>query len=175
MRATKTKVEGAWVIEPKVFRDDRGFFSETWNQGEFETQLGIPTRFVQMNHSRSKSNVLRGLHYQAEHPQAKLVWVTYGYVLDVFVDLRKQSPTFGQWDSVVLGGQTRLYVPQGCAHGFIVKSYEADFHYLVDDYRFPQYERTLAWNDPDLNIDWGTTNPILSDKDKQGHLFKELL
>jgi len=163
----QTKVEGAWIIEPKKFEDERGFFSETWNQGDYADLIGEPTRFIQMNHSRSKLDVLRGLHYQSVYAQAKLVWVTYGNVLDVFVDLRKESPTFGVWDSVELSGQTRIYIPQGGAHGFLVKSYEADFHYLVDDYRFPQYERTLMWNDPDLNIQWGISNPILSEKDKQ--------
>jgi dTDP-4-dehydrorhamnose 3,5-epimerase len=175
MKFRKTKVEGAWVIEPKVFRDNRGFFYEAWNQEDYKDLIGIDTKFVQMNHSKSKMDVLRGLHYQSEHPQAKLVWVTYGYVLDVFVDLRKDSPTFGKWDSVVLGGETRLFVPEGCAHGFVVKSREADFHYLVSDYRYPEYERTLMWNDPDLNIEWDTINPILSEKDKQGHYFKDLL
>ena len=173
MKFTKTKVEGAYVIEPKVFRDERGFFSETWNQEEFANKISTATRFVQMNHSKSKYNVLRGLHYQYINAQAKLVWCTNGYVLDVFVDLRKESSTFGKWDAIVLGGQTRIYIPGGCAHGFLVKSPEADFHYLVDDYRFPKYERTLMWNDPDLGIDWDVTDPILSEKDKQGHSFKE--
>lgn len=176
MKFTKTKIKEAWIIEPKVFRDYRGFFSETWNQNDFSELIGIDTKFVQMNHSKSKINVLRGLHYQCNNPQAKLVWCTSGYVLDVFVDLRKDSSTFGKWDSVVIGGQTRLYVPKGCAHGFLVKSPEADFHYLVDEYRFPEYERTLMWNDPDLNIDWDVVDqPILSDKDKQGHSFKDYL
>jgi dTDP-4-dehydrorhamnose 3,5-epimerase len=173
MKFIETKIEGAWIIEPKVFRDERGSFSVTWNQGDFKTGIQTDTRFVQMNHSKSKHNVLRGLHYQCSNPQAKLVWVTSGYVLDVFVDLRKGSPTFGKWDSVVLGGNTRAFIPAGCAHGFIVKSHEADFHYLVDDYRFPEYERTLMWNDPDLGIEWDTEDPILSEKDKQGHLFKD--
>jgi dTDP-4-dehydrorhamnose 3,5-epimerase len=133
--------------------------------------------FVQMNQSKSKQNVLRGLHYQIEFPQAKLVWVTSGIVLDVFVDLRKDSPTFGQWDSYALNDNSLVYIPAGCAHGFYVKSDKATFNYLVSDFRYPEYERTLLWNDPDLNIDWSDGNlpvyPILSDKDKQGHYFKD--
>jgi dTDP-4-dehydrorhamnose 3,5-epimerase len=170
----KTRVEGAWVIEPKVFKDERGFFSETWNQRDFKELVGIDHNFVQMNHSRSKKDVLRGLHYQIEHPQAKLIWVTKGEVRDAFVDLRKDSPTFGQWDVVNVSGQTRVYVPAGCAHGFVVLSEEADFHYLVSDYRYPEHERSLKWNDPDLNIDWRIFWPIISEKDEKGHYFKDL-
>lgn len=176
MKFTKTKIEDAWIIEPKVFEDERGSFCEKWNSGDFEEVLGVSTRFVQMNQSRSKENVLRGLHYQCIHPQAKLVWVNSGIILDVFVDLRKNSPTFGKWDSYqfdVLNRNNLLYIPAGCAHGFLVKSREASFNYLVDDFRFPEYERTLMWNDPDLNIQWGITDPILSEKDKQGHLLKD--
>lgn len=183
MKFTKTKIEGAWIIEPKVFEDDRGSFSEMWNSNDFSELLGIHHDFVQMNKSKSNENVLRGLHYQIEHPQAKLVWVNSGIILDVFVDLRKNSPTFGMWDSYkfdVLNRGTLLYIPAGCAHGFMVKSIEGGFNYLVSDYRYPEYERTLMWNDPDLKIDWqlgqfgiGDRVPILSDKDKNGHLFKD--
>lgn len=176
MKFTKTKVEGAWIIEPKVFEDERGSFCEKWNSGDFSDLLGIHHDFVQMNQSRSKENVLRGLHYQYINPQAKLVWVNSGIILDVFVDLRKNSPTFGKWDSYqfdVLNRNNLLYIPAGFAHGFLVKSREASFNYLVSDFRYPEYERTLMWNDPDLNIDWGVVDPILSDKDKQGHLFKD--
>jgi len=175
----KTKVEGAWVIEPKVFEDDRGSFSETWNLQDFSTVLGVDTKFVQMNRSVSNRNVLRGLHYQSEHPQAKLVWVSSGSVLDVFVDLRKDSPTFGQWDSQPLTGNTLIYIPEGCAHGFYTKSDTAVFQYLVSDFRYPEYEKTLMWNDPDLSIDWRGSRlpfyPILSNKDEQGHSFANLL
>jgi len=176
---TKTKVEGAWIIEPKVFEDGRGSFSETWNLEDFSDLIGVDTKFVQMNRSVSKLNVLRGLHYQSEHPQAKLVWVSSGTVLDVFVDLRKDSPTFGQWDSQTLAGNTLIYIPEGCAHGFYTRSERAVFQYLVSDFRFPEYERTLMWNDPDLSIDWGSSKqpvyPILSEKDKHGHYFKNLI
>jgi dTDP-4-dehydrorhamnose 3,5-epimerase len=175
MIVKETKVKGAWVIEPKVYEDDRGSFSETWNLQDFSTVLGIDTKFVQMNRSVSKQNVLRGLHYQSEHPQAKLVWVSSGTVLDVFVDLRKDSPTFGQWDSQLLRGDTLIYVPEGCAHGFHVKSEKAVFQYLVSDFRYPEYEKTLMWNDPDLNISWDVPYPVLSEKDKQGHYFKDLV
>ena len=173
MKFTKTKVDGAWIIDPKVFEDERGSFCEKWNSGDYSDLLGIHHDFVQMNQSISNQNVLRGLHYQSEHPQAKLVWVTEGSVLDVFVDLRKDSPTFGQWDSYTLIDNTLIYVPTGCAHGFYVKSKKATFNYLVSDFRYPEYERTLMWDDPDLNINWGVHYPKLSDKDKQGHLFKD--
>jgi dTDP-4-dehydrorhamnose 3,5-epimerase len=127
-----------------------------------------------MNQSISKCNVLRGLHYQSSNPQAKLVSVSSGTVLDVFVDLRKDSPTFGQWDSYVLFDNDLIYIPEDFAHGFVTLTEEATFNYLVSDFRYPQYERTLMWNDPDLNIQWCVTNPILSDKDKQGHYFRDL-
>lgn len=173
MTFKQTKIEGAWVIEPKIFTDNRGMFCETWNSGDFSDLLGIHHEFVQMNHSRSNKNVLRGLHYQTEYPQAKLVWVNWGVVLDVFVDLRWDSLTFGQWDSVELNGLTRLYIPAGCAHGFVVKSDVADFNYLVSDFRYPEHEKTLIWNDKELDIDWGIDNPILSVKDQKGLTFKE--
>jgi dTDP-4-dehydrorhamnose 3,5-epimerase len=181
MKFTKTKIEGAWIIEPKVFEDERGSFCEKWNYNDFSDLIGVDHGFAQMNQSKSKENVLRGLHYQSEHPQAKLVWTTTGIILDVFVDLRKDSPTYGKWDSYRFGIKNRnhlLYVPAGCAHGFMVQSSEGHFNYLVSDYRYPEYERTLMWNDPYLNIDWNLQKPnktirvpILSDKDKQGHYF----
>ena len=177
MKFKKTKIEGAWVIEPKIFEDERGSFCETWNSGDFSDLLGIHHDFVQMNQSKSKLNVLRGLHYQIEFPQAKLVWVTRGTVLDVFVDLRKDSPTFGQWDSYLLKDGSLVYIPEGCAHGFYVRSDEATFNYLVSDFRYTEHERTLLWNDPDLNINWSGSKlpfyPILSEKDKQGKTFKD--
>jgi dTDP-4-dehydrorhamnose 3,5-epimerase len=173
MTLIESKLKGAWIIKPKTFADDRGSFCEKWNSGDFIEKMGVATRFVQMNQSVSKKNVLRGLHYQYIYPQAKLVWVSSGSVLDVFVDLRKNSPTFGQWDSYELTGNDLIYIPEDFAHGFVVTSEEATFSYLVSDFRFPQYERTLMWNDPDLNINWGVTDPILSEKDKQGHLLKD--
>jgi len=172
----KTKVEGAWVIEPKIYEDGRGSFYEAWNKEDYKTQLGIEHDFIQMNVSVSHENVLRGLHYQVEpHAQAKLVWVTSGIALDVFVDLRKDSPTYGQWDKVQLSPNgKRLYVPKGCAHGFVSKWKDTVFNYLVSDEWVPQAERTLLWNDPDLNIQWDVSDPLLSNKDKQGHSFKDL-
>jgi dTDP-4-dehydrorhamnose 3,5-epimerase len=174
MTFKETKVKGAYIIEPKVYEDDRGSFCETWNLKDFTDLIGVNTKFVQMNQSSSKMNVLRGLHYQSEHPQAKLVWVGAGIVMDVFVDLRKDSETYGQWDSHVLMGNSLIYISEGCAHGFYTRSDTAQFNYLVSDYRYPEYERTLMWNDPDLNIEWRSSYPILSEKDKQGHLFKDL-
>jgi dTDP-4-dehydrorhamnose 3,5-epimerase len=173
MTLKETKVKGAWIIEPDIFCDKRGSFCETWNTKVFKEQIGVDTKFVQMNQSKSVQNVLRGLHYQSEHPQAKLVSVGSGIVLDVFVDLRKDSETYGQWDSHLLTGDTLVYVPEGCAHGFYVRSENATFNYLVSDYRYLEFERTLMWNDPDLNIIWNTSHPIVSDKDKLGHTFKD--
>jgi dTDP-4-dehydrorhamnose 3,5-epimerase len=175
MTFIESKLKGAWVIKPNMFEDERGSFCETWNAEDFDIVLGINTRFVQMNQSKSKQNVLRGLHYQSEHPQAKLVWVSSGIVLDVFVDLRKDSPTFGQWDSHTLSGNDLIYIPERFAHGFHVKSETAVFQYLVSDFWFPEYEKTLLWNDPDLAIDWNVNYPILSNKDKLGHSFADLI
>jgi len=177
MKFTKTKVEGAWIIEPKIFEDERGFFYEAWNHEDYKSLLGIDHNFIQMNVSVSNYNVLRGLHYQIEpHAQAKLVWVTAGIALDVFVDLRKDSPTYGQWDKVQLSPNgKRVYIPKGCAHGFLSKWKGTVFNYLVSDEWEPKAERTLLWNDPDLNISWEVTDPALSEKDKQGHLFKDLI
>jgi dTDP-4-dehydrorhamnose 3,5-epimerase len=173
MKFEETNIKGAYVIHPEVYSDERGTFCETWNLAKFSKEVNIPTKFVQMNTSRSKQNVLRGLHYQIHNPQAKLVWVGSGRVLDVFVDLRKNSETFGRWDSRVLLENTLIYIPEGCAHGFHVRSENATFHYLVSDFRYPEFERTLIWNDPDLNIDWNVNYPILSDKDKLGQTFKD--
>jgi dTDP-4-dehydrorhamnose 3,5-epimerase len=177
MKFKKTKVAGAWIIEPKVFEDERGSFCETWNSGDFSDILGIHHDFVQMNQSKSKKDVLRGLHYQIEFPQAKLVWVASGSVLDVFVDLREKSPTFCQSDSYLLTGNSLVYIPEGCAHGFYVRSEEATFNYLVSDFRYPEHEKTLMWNDPFLNIDWSGSKlpvyPILSEKDNNGLSFAD--
>jgi dTDP-4-dehydrorhamnose 3,5-epimerase len=184
MTFVETKVKGAFIIKPKIFDDERGSFHEKWNFAVYNEKLGIDHGFAQMNQSKSKENVLRGLHYQSEHPQAKLVWVTCGIILDVFVDIRKDSPTYGKWDSHMFSIGNRndvLYVPAGCAHGFMVQSAEGHFNYLVSDYRYPEFERTLLWNDPYLKIDWQLQKPnmeirkpILSDKDKKGHLFRDL-
>jgi dTDP-4-dehydrorhamnose 3,5-epimerase len=176
MTFIETKVKGAWIIEPNVYEDDRGSFCETWNEFDFKTVLGIDHNFVQMNVSVSHENVLRGLHYQIEpYAQAKLVWVSNGIALDVFVDLRKDSPTYGQWDKVQLSSNgKRLYIPKGCAHGFVSKWKDTAFNYLVSDDWEPDAERTLIWNDLDLAIDWEIKDPFLSEKDKKGHTWKEL-
>ena len=177
MQLIPTKVEGAFRLLPKVFGDDRGFFLESWNKKTF-ADIGIEADFVQDNHSRSQRNVLRGLHYQIENPQGKLVWVTQGCVYDVFVDLRKASPTFGQWDGHLLSAenQERLWVPPGLAHGFLVMSDTADFQYKCTEYYTPAQERTLLWNDPELGIVWPLPdgeNPILSAKDLVGKPLRE--
>lgn len=172
----QTKIKGAWVIEPKVFEDERGLFYEAWNHEDYKSLLGIEHNFIQMNVSVSNYNVLRGLHYQVEpYSQAKLVWVTSGIALDVFVDLRKDSPTYGQWDKVQLSPNgKRIYIPKGCAHGVLSKWKGTVFNYLISDEWVPEAERTLMWNDPDLDIQWEVVDPTLSEKDERGHYFKDL-
>lgn len=177
MQAIPTKIEGALRLVPKVFGDDRGFFLESWNRKTF-AEIGIDVEFVQDNHSRSQKNVLRGLHYQMENPQGKLVWVTQGSVFDVFVDLRKSSPTFGAWDGHILSEENkeRLWVPPGLAHGFLVLSDIADFQYKCTEYYTPAKERTIQWDDPEIGIDWPLTEgelPKLSAKDLAGKAFRE--
>jgi len=178
MKKIPTKIHDAWLLKPKVFGDVRGFFLESWNRDTFR-ESGLDLDFVQDNHSRSSKHVLRGLHYQAgSAAQGKLVWVTSGTVFDVLVDLRRSSPTFGVWDGYVLNTEThdRLYVPSGCAHGFLVMSEVADFHYKVTSPYDPASERTLRWNDPSLEIDWPLEigiDPVLSEKDKSGALFAD--
>jgi len=176
MKVHTTYISDVLILEPKVFGDDRGFFLESWNQKNLREQAGIDEFFVQDNHSKSSKGILRGLHYQLEQPQGKLVRVATGRVLDVVVDIRKSSPTFGQHFSIELNDQNhlQLWVPSGMAHGFVVLSDTADFMYKTTDYYAPQYERSILWNDIDLNIDWhldGIT-PSLSDKDKEGVSFK---
>ena len=175
MRVIETPLADALVLEPKVFADDRGFFLESYNEKMF-AQLGIGEKFVQDNHSHSKRGVLRGLHYQVDKPQGKLVRVVSGEVLDVFVDLRRSSPSFGRSHGVRLSGENRLlaWIPKGFAHGFYVLSEGAHVLYKSTDFYFPQGERTILWNDPDLKIDWGISGePLLSEKDKQGKFFRE--
>jgi dTDP-4-dehydrorhamnose 3,5-epimerase len=173
-----TKIHGAWLLKPKVFGDARGFFMETWNRQTFE-EAGLDVDFVQDNHSRSSKHVLRGLHYQAgDTAQGKLVWVTSGTVFDVLVDLRQSSPSYGTWDGYVLNTEThdRLWVPPGCAHGFLVLSDIADFHYKVSAPYRPDTERSLRWNDPDLAIDWPIEigiGPIVSAKDAAAASFAD--
>jgi dTDP-4-dehydrorhamnose 3,5-epimerase len=174
MKIVETPLPGALILEPKVFEDDRGFFLESYNQ-KVLAGLGISDPFVQDNHSYSRQGVLRGLHYQVRKAQAKLVRVVSGEVLDVFVDLRRSSPSFGRWHSVRLSGQNRLqaWIPSGFAHGFYVVSSDAHVLYKSTGFYSAEDERTIIWNDPDLNVDWGAKNePILSEKDKRGVSFK---
>ncbi|MBJ7265751.1 dTDP-4-dehydrorhamnose 3,5-epimerase [Idiomarina abyssalis] len=172
MKVIETKIPDVKIIEPKVFGDERGFFMETWNEKAF-CEAGIDTKFVQDNHSRSVKNTLRGLHYQIKQPQGKLVRVTRGEVFDVAVDLRQNSPTFGQWVGEYLSEENNrmLWVPPGFAHGFLVVSDTADFQYKCTDFYSPEYERTINWDDPSLSIEWGVTDKqqlLLSEKDRQG-------
>lgn len=171
MKATAKKISDVFVLEPNVFGDDRGFFFESFNQRLFNEATHSDYQFVQDNHSRSSQNVLRGLHYQIKQAQGKLVRVVHGEVLDVAVDIRKDSPTFGQWvgENLSADNKKMLWVPPGFAHGFVVLSEMAEFLYKTTDYYAPEYERCIAWNDEQLNIDWQIqTEPLLSEKDKQG-------
>jgi len=171
MKATQTTLAGVLLLEPSVFTDSRGFFLESYNK-QTMAKLGIVDEFVQDNHSFSRRNVLRGLHYQIRHAQGKLVRAVSGEIFDVAVDLRRSSPTFGRWLGETLSADNKhmLWIPPGFAHGFLVISDDADVFYKSTDYYDPPSERTLAWNDSDLNIDWqlGAAAPILSEKDKQG-------
>ena len=171
-----TGIPGLWLYAPKVFQDERGFFTESYNQATFEAQ-GLKHQFIQDNHALSRSQgVLRGLHFQLPpRAQTKLVRVTHGEVLDVVVDLRKGSPTFGQWKSFVLSGENflQLLVPKGFAHGYLTRTPIVEFLYKVDDYYAPDQDRGIIWNDPDLGIDWGVDDPILSAKDARLGRFKD--
>jgi len=175
MQVIATAIPEVLIIEPKVFRDDRGFFYESFNQRQFQTQTGLSVEFVQDNHSHSRQFVLRGLHYQIEQGQGKLVRVVAGTIFDVAVDLRRSSATFGQWVGVELSAENyrQLWIPVGFAHGFVVRSVMADVLYKTTNYYAQPYDRCIRWDDPDLNIDWGlTTAPILSAKDQQGQSFQ---
>jgi len=167
MIVTPTAIPDVLLIEPKVFGDERGFFFESFNQRAWESATGLQTRFVQDNHSRSVRGVLRGLHFQVRQPQGKLVRCVVGEVFDVAVDIRKDSPTFGQWVGVTLSAENKkqLWVPAGLAHGFQVTSSSADFLYKTTDYYAPEHERSIIWNDPSLNIQWPVPEPSLSSKD----------
>ena len=178
MKIVDTAIADVKIIEPAVFGDERGFFFESFNQAKFNQAVGYDVAFVQDNHSRSAKGVLRGLHYQLPpHPQGKLVRCVVGEVFDVAVDIRKSSPTFGQWEAVELSGDNKrqLWVPPGLAHGFVVYSETAEFLYKTTDYYAPAHERCIAWNDPDLAIDWnlGDIVPQLSAKDQQGVAFAQ--
>ncbi|MFE8148792.1 dTDP-4-dehydrorhamnose 3,5-epimerase [Brenneria goodwinii] len=176
MQIIDTEVHDAKIIQPKVFGDARGFFLETFEKKRYQQMLNIDLDFVQDNHSRSSKGVLRGLHFQRTNPQGKLVRVVRGEVFDVAVDIRPDSPTYGKWQGVILSeeNKTQFWLPPGLAHGFIVLSDIADFEYKCTDYYNPQDEGCLLWSDPDIGIEWPRVDPLLSEKDKQGKLFKEL-
>lgn len=176
MQASPLAIPEVVLLEPKVFGDDRGFFFESFNQKAFEEAIGRPVNFVQDNHSRSAKNVLRGLHYQIRNAQGKLVRVTEGEVFDVAVDVRKSSPTFGQWVGAILSAENKkqLWVPEGFAHGFVVLSESADFLYKTTDYYAPEHERAIIWNDPQIAIAWPEgIKPILSGKDQQAPTLEQ--
>jgi dTDP-4-dehydrorhamnose 3,5-epimerase len=171
-----TAIPDVLIIEPKVFGDERGFFFESFNRRQFAELIGRNVDFVQDNHSRSAKNVLRGLHYQIQQPQGKLVRVVQGAVFDVAVDMRRSSPTFGQYAAVELSAENKrlLWVPEGFAHGFVVLSDTADFLYKTTDYWAPEFERSIAWNDPAIGIQWPIQGePILSAKDQQAKALAE--
>ncbi len=178
MNVIPTDIPDVKIIEPAVFGDDRGFFMETWQQKQFEELVtGKPTPFVQDNHSKSSKGILRGLHFQTENTQGKLVRVISGEVFDVAVDIRESSPTFGQWVGVYLSAENKrqLWVPEGFAHGFYVTSDEAEFVYKCTDYYNPSAEVSIAWNDPKLAVDWPiSTEPNLSNKDENGISFLDI-
>jgi dTDP-4-dehydrorhamnose 3,5-epimerase len=176
MRATPTAIAGVLVIEPRVFTDERGFFFESFNERTFAQAIGITAKFVQDNHSRSVKNTVRGLHYQIQQPQGKLVRAVAGETFDVVVDIRRKSPTFGQWVGEHLSAENKkmMWIPAGLAHGFAVLSDYADFLYKTTDYWAPQHERSLLWNDPELAIVWPLAGePILAAKDRAGKRLSE--
>lgn len=174
MKVFPSTLSGVMIIEPKVIGDGRGFFYESYNEREFAEKTGVTATFVQDNHTRSAKNVLRGLHYQIQQPQGKLVRVTEGEVFDVVVDIRRSSPNFGKWASVTLSAENKrmLWIPPGFAHGFLVVSSFAEFLYKTTDYWAPAHERCVAWDDPRLNITWPLNEaPLLSAKDQKGTPF----
>ena len=177
MKLIDTGLKDVVCFEPKIFGDERGYFMETWRASWFE-DLGIQAEFVQDNHSLSRKGILRGLHYQIKQPQGKLVRVTRGEVFDVAVDIRRYSPTFGQWVGMNLSADNKriMWVPPGFAHGFLVLSEEAEFSYKCTDFYAPQYERSILWNDPDIGVQWpldGIDDIVLSAKDREGILLKD--
>jgi dTDP-4-dehydrorhamnose 3,5-epimerase len=176
MKIIPTAITDVFIIEPRVFGDDRGFFLETFQAKRYQEEAGITQPFVQDNYSRSSAGVLRGLHFQKTKPQGKLVRVTQGEVFDVAVDIRKNSPTYGQWVGAHLSGDNKhqLWIPPGLAHGFLVLSDTADFEYKCTDYYDPSDEDSLLWNDPCIAIQWPTDTPILSKKDRVGKRLSEL-
>lgn len=176
MQIVPTTIPDVLILEPRVFGDERGFFFESFNERRWHDLTGIDLRFVQHNHSRSTGGVLRGLHYQIQQPQGKLVRVVVGEVFDVAVDIRRSSPSFGQWFGALLSAENKrqMWVPPGFAHGFVVTSDVAEFLYLSTDYYAPEHERCIAWNDPDLAIGWPlAAEPNVSAKDRDGRSFKD--
>ena len=176
MHSIRQSIPDVVLLEPKVFGDSRGFFYESFNQQAFREATGVQCDFVQDNHSRSSQGVLRGLHYQIQHPQGKLVRVTQGEVFDVVVDLRRNSPNFGKWDGVLLSADNKrqLWVPPGFAHGFVVTSDTAEFLYKTTDYWYPEFERSLLWNDPAVGVRWPlTAEPQLAAKDAAAKTLAE--
>ncbi len=178
MRVTPAAIADVLLLEPKVFGDARGFFLESYNEQVFSDTTDLQVRFVQDNHSRSQRHVLRGMHFQTERPQGKLVRVVAGAVFDVVVDIRRDSPTFGRWVGFELSvdNQRQIWIPPGLAHGFLVLSESADFLYKTTDYYHPASERCLAWNDPFVAIDWplGSSQPLVSDRDAKGSGLDQL-
>ena len=177
MKATPTAIADVLLMEPRVFGDARGFFYESFNARDFAAATGLDVNFVQDNHSKSARGVLRGLHYQVQKPQGKLVRVVTGEVFDVVVDIRPQSPTYGQWvgEHLSASNQRQLWIPPGLAHGFLVLSESAEFLYKTTDYYAPEFERCLAWDDTDLNVAWPLDGlvPVVSAKDALGHPFAQ--
>ena len=176
MNCIATTLPGVLILEPKVFGDERGFFFESFNERVWRQLSGIDCSFVQHNHSRSAQNVLRGLHYQIRQPQGKLVRVISGEVYDVAVDIRRSSPSFGQWFGALLSAENKrqMWIPEGFAHGFCVTSQSAEFLYLTTDYWAPEHERTISWNDPTIGINWPIQGqPLLSAKDQNGIMLTE--
>ena len=177
MKATPLAIPDVYLLEPQVFGDERGFFFESFNHAKFEAAIGRNVKFVQDNHSKSAKGVLRGLHFQNPQPQGKLVRVTQGEVFDVAVDIRKGSPTFGQWVGEVLSADNKkqLWIPEGLAHGFLVLSESAEFLYKTTDYYAPEFDHCIRWNDPMLAIQWPIDGlPALSSKDQDGQLFSDI-
>jgi dTDP-4-dehydrorhamnose 3,5-epimerase len=176
MKIIATAIPDVLLVEPTVFGDERGFFYESYNEQKWQELTGLQTRFVQDNHSRSAKDVLRGIHYQIKQPQGKLVRVVVGEVFDVAVDLRRSSPTFGQWVGEHLSAENKksLWVPEGFGHGFLVLSDAAEFLYRTTDFYAPEHERCIVWNDSEIGIAWPLTgDPLLSEKDAKGSLFSE--
>jgi dTDP-4-dehydrorhamnose 3,5-epimerase len=176
MKITETAIPEVLLVEPTVFGDDRGFFYESYNAKKWQELTGLQTTFVQDNHSRSAKNVLRGIHYQIQQSQGKLVRVVAGEVFDVAVDLRQSAPTFGQWVGERLSAENKksLWVPEGFGHAFLVLSDSAEFLYRTTDFYAPEYERCIAWNDPEIGVDWPLDGePLLSEKDANGTAFSK--